>query len=1710
MAKISIITQGVDQTISKANGDARQKYTFEAETLQEAVGFFRRFQFLDLPTKTSPAFSWPRLFIEIAGKRIWFLWVVKELRCSEAEGAILPARAEEWLRNFIETNLPAASLIVDQSPVSANSPNLTATNKDDDSGRSKFPFLALLTFAIITVGFFSDWNLETFKDRIASQLASGNAQPAYTENAAKIPLEIVEVAVEPWTGVLKVDATDLAFPGHPLGLAMKRIYRGRPGVPGGLGSGWYHSFDYRLIPFEGGVALYCPGGISHLFQEAGKGIFMRRGVADVIARDGIGFAWQSNLGIMYFNEIGQAVLLKGAGTSIKFNYSDSRLSRIEGDFGQWLEFTWAEDGILLSAKSSLGEKIEYGYNTDGCLKTAVRNGVLVGRYSYDSNLSLKLAEVNSGFAWQITNDDAGRVTSLIRPGGYSQKYTYGEKEGSRIFSIIEPGGSATEWHTNAAGDRIEIIDAAGRSEMVRDPVTGQIKSSRDRRGNVTSYAWDKSMRLSKIIHADGSAIKIDFADNLENPAKVIDAAGNATEYKYDAAGRVTTIKSGDNQETFAYDKSGRLTSWQVKDGSSRKFHYGNGWEPVKVIADGETVLEVKTAKEGRPESVKTPYGNMAWADFRKGIETNLAERFGTLDFSRAGNTWTSPAGMKIIYDADAQPIEIVFPDSSKMLIGRDATGRAIRVQHPDGFAEELAWDGESNLISRKFPDGKKTEYAYDALNRPVSIREPSGSETKLEYDAAGNMLGVTKPGYKKMNRRNGTGISAVDLVFDDKINKQIGYKIGRGGQATLSLDKVEQSIKVDAKSGDMVLVGPAGKFTLRKNVAKKTFEIIFPNGVVETLETQKKTGSNKIKIARKNDVLIDMQIKETSDGLERKSLISREVPAPVGGATRNERSVFDKTGRLLSSESGGIAFKYNWDAMCNRVSEEISGKVVESRYGKGGLLLEHDGRKYRWSDRGTLAAVVAQDGETSFTFDDFDRLISIRAADGREVNYSYDENGLLVSRRSGNRTTYYVWDGANLLAEFDESGKVTRWYVQGPGIDRVLAIVEDDQAYYLHRDENGSIILATDKSGKPAGAWTYDPFGNLVARCGDWQSPVLFCGLLYEPLFDLYYMRSRFYDPKTGSFLSRDPAPLAPENPQEAHPYLYARGNPLLFKDPSGAFPLMNMSGAANNMAKSLVESSTSDDGNYIAETGVYIARDTFLGVSSSIFENFTKEVWVKDGDLYFRKLGKVNLPGGGTTVVRGGLGRCVDVKKTVVPVKGMGFLSSFAGHAATIGCFSYDLLTMYSQYERGEISYEEHKTGVFAKLIVGAGSVVVGGLVSSMGLASMPLAAATVAVGVVSSEMEKVARGGAAVTEAEQAVRSWKDNESRLAWDKIRQAKIALTNGNWKEAQRLSSDMQQFIGSREGENPDMPTMVEITALSSEISDTIKAERQKKEIEGEKKREAARKYNDDLRQKVKEWNEKERAAAAKNKPSKPDSKEVIPVKSTPTQSDKESAGVSNAASGTGKSIKVQRILFANGNVSREYQYYLDNRGWEVRHGFHKTWRENGTPIVEEEFVDGKLNGIYRSWWHDNGKIQEQGQYENGEKTGLWKNWNPEGILTHEREYLNGRLHGKCNEYEYTTGKIEKQGQYEQDMEVGVWKRYHLSGQITDQGLYVKGKKEGVWDVYSYQQCKVVDGKLVAIFKKYKDSYKNGKAYNSEYLGYTEKVGPVYIPGKLFY
>ena len=74
----------------------------------------------------------------------------------------------------------------------------------------------------------------------------------------------------------------------------------------------------------------------------------------------------------------------------------------------------------------------------------------------------------------------------------------------------------------------------------------------------------------------------------------------------------------------------------------------------------------------------------------------------------------------------------------------------------------------------------------------------------------------------------------------------------------------------------------------------------------------------------------------------------------------------------------------------------------------------------------------------------------------------YDPLGRLYETvGSSTGTTRFLYDGDNLVAEYDGSGNLLRRYVHGVGVDQPLvwfegSTVSDSARRYLHADERGS------------------------------------------------------------------------------------------------------------------------------------------------------------------------------------------------------------------------------------------------------------------------------------------------------------------------------------------------------------------------------------------------------------------------------------------------------------------------------------------------------------------------------------------------------------------------------------------------------------------------------------------------------------------------------
>ena len=102
---------------------------------------------------------------------------------------------------------------------------------------------------------------------------------------------------------------------------------------------------------------------------------------------------------------------------------------------------------------------------------------------------------------------------------------------------------------------------------------------------------------------------------------------------------------------------------------------------------------------------------------------------------------------------------------------------------------------------------------------------------------------------------------------------------------------------------------------------------------------------------------------------------------------------------------------------------------------------------------------------------------------------------------------------------------------------------------YLHSNPLGSIVAATDETGKQLWVKRYTPYGTESEASGtvsDLGANHSYATHEVDKETGLVYMKARFYDPLVGRFLSRDPIEAG------SNFYAYANSGPLSAFDPDG------------------------------------------------------------------------------------------------------------------------------------------------------------------------------------------------------------------------------------------------------------------------------------------------------------------------------------------------------------------------------------------------------------------------------------------------------------------------------------------------------------------------------------------------------------------------------
>ncbi|HEX6738718.1 MAG TPA: RHS repeat-associated core domain-containing protein, partial [Vicinamibacteria bacterium] len=215
-------------------------------------------------------------------------------------------------------------------------------------------------------------------------------------------------------------------------------------------------------------------------------------------------------------------------------------------------------------------------------------------------------------------------------------------------------------------------------------------------------------------------------------------------------------------------------------------------------------------------------------------------------------------------------------------------------------------------------------------------------------------------------------------------------------------------------------------------------------------------------------------------------------------------------------------------------------------------------RSYTHDANGNLVRKVEGSDVWVYEWYADDRLAAVTKNGMEQARFIYDGLGRRRSKAAQGVTTTYTYDGEDILRETLSSG-ATYWYVHGPGIDEPLARRGSDAStIFYHVDHLGSIVKTTDAGGGGVTTRAYDPFGKPLA--GAAEAGYAFTGREWDPETGLYYYRARYYDPKTGRFISEDPIGFAGA---DVNVYAYVWNQPARFIDPMGTTGLEPVAGTA-------------------------------------------------------------------------------------------------------------------------------------------------------------------------------------------------------------------------------------------------------------------------------------------------------------------------------------------------------------------------------------------------------------------------------------------------------------------------------------------------------------------------------------------------------------------
>ncbi|MDD3793832.1 MAG: hypothetical protein PHI37_03405 [Candidatus Gracilibacteria bacterium] len=655
----------------------------------------------------------------------------------------------------------------------------------------------------------------------------------------------------------------------------------------------------------------------------------------------------------------------------------------------------------------------------------------------------------------------------------------------------------------------------------------------DAKGNETNYTYDIFSRLIQVEDSLGNKVQNSYDKNDNLVEKKIISSTNktiTTNYTYDSDNRLVSETNNLNKtKTYTYNKLNQVISKTDEEGNITNYSY---------TYTGKVKTETKISNSGNKTTTYTydQMGNMLSVTDSEGNITNYE------------------------YDELNRLVKQIYADNKQVNYEYDTNNNLVQKTDPNGTIINYTYDSQNRLISKNITNGNgvvgttSETYSYDELGRLLEANDSNNHKLQFSYDSLGRKITETQSGslvsYDYDNNNNLTSVNDVNYIYDE-LNRITSIGYDSNNIATYNYTGLENTSIVYTNNTSIIRGFDNLSRINSLNNGVNTYNY--------TYDDVNNITSDSIKNYLYDDIYRLKEVQNTTNQDILESFNYDNVGNRINSFNLNTGSgaSYDYETNILNQYTtlSGSILNYQLQEIVEEVqtgSGETSSGTTSSGSTQtittytGSLVTTNESNIFVYDNNGNLK----NNGIFEFSYDYKNRLTKVETSSGIIAQYNYDVLNRRYLKQTEEKTIEYIFSNENILTEkvtdLVNQTTTTKNYINGIGLDDLVAYEIDNNIYYYHKNHLGSVEGISDGSGNVVVSYDYDSFGNVKIVSGnDNGNTRLFTGREYDREINLYYLRARYYDAKLGRFISRDSIDIV----DDVNLYSYVGNNGVMYTD---------------------------------------------------------------------------------------------------------------------------------------------------------------------------------------------------------------------------------------------------------------------------------------------------------------------------------------------------------------------------------------------------------------------------------------------------------------------------------------------------------------------------------------------------------------------------------